>query len=73
MSDHLTVILPPVLSAEEREQEALEFCGGSLTAGNGWGCGSDEGWGNGYSDVWGDGYGDGYGWGNGDGESATHV
>ena len=63
MSDRLTVILPPVLSDEEREQAALELCGGSLTKRDGWGDG--YGWGDGCG--WGDGDGDGDGWCDGDG------
>ena len=79
MSDRLTVILPPVLSDEEREQVALKLCRGSLTdvsviaysngdgRGYGWGHGSDSFSGNG----WGDG--SGYGWGCGDGQSSANV
>ena len=53
MSDRLTVIIPPVLSLEERERAALEFCGGSLKAGNGWGDGLGAGHGDGRGDGWG--------------------
>ena len=83
MSDRLTVIIPPVLSHEEREQEALERCRGSLTAGNGWGVGLDDGYGNrrgdGHGVSWGDGdgWGDGWIWGygssDGNGRSKTDV
>jgi hypothetical protein len=85
MSDHLTVILPPVLSDEERIEKALDYS--SLTEGDGYGDGDGDGWGDGDGDGWGDGdgygtgsgsgYGDGYsfcvGDGDGDGGSNTDV
>lgn len=83
MSDRLTVILSPALSAEEREQDALELCGGSLTEGNGRGCGDI--WGYSYGYTWGGGgggdYGDGdrasfgyrYGYVDGDGKSSAEF
>ena len=76
MSDRLTVILPPVLSAEEKVQAALKKSGGSLTAGDYrhgdggyiWGDGRGDGWGDG--SLWGEGAslgdGCGSGWGDGD-------
>ena len=77
----LTVILPPILSPEDRIEKALEHCGGSLTVGNGWGYDDGVGWGDGDGDGYGDGEGDGkddgegdgYGDADGDGESATNV
>ena len=84
MSDHLTVILPPILSDEERKQALLRSCwrfGGALGA-------DADGLGNGYSWRYGlsscgdgfgcqwedsDGFGDGYGDGDGDGESSIDV
>ena len=89
MSDHLTVILPPVLSDEKRIAEALNY--GSLTEGDGFGVGSGygdgdgygsgSGWGHGYGHGYGYGHGDGYGWGTGygygtgrgDGKSSVHI
>jgi hypothetical protein len=87
MSDRLTVILPPILSDEERKQRALKNCLGSLTKGGGSGFGP-EGcrWGDGFSCgdgycswVTGDGHGDGYAHGymygdsGGDGKSKTDA
>jgi hypothetical protein len=74
MSDRLTVILPPVLSAEdppvlsaeERIAEALGY--NSLTEGDGYGDGGGY-----YGDGWGDGRGRGYGGVEGDGESETRI
>ena len=82
MSDRLTVILPPVLSAEEKVQAALKKYGGSLTAGDyrhvdgdGWGDGSSWGEGDSLGDGCGSGWGDGddYGEGDGDGDSSIDV
>jgi hypothetical protein len=69
MSDRLIVILPPVLSDEERIEKALSYS--SLTEGDGSGYG--DGWR--YGDGWGDGwrYGYGYGYGQGNGGSSTDV
>ena len=77
MSDRLTVILPPVLTAEGRIAEALNYS--SLAEGDGYGVGS--GYGDGYGDGdrygWGDGTGrgdgDGYSHGRGDGKSSLHI
>jgi hypothetical protein len=79
MSDHLTVILPPVLSAEVRIEKALDY--NSLTEGDGYGdgggYGSGSGMGDGVVDGYGDGFGDGngrsYGYSNGDGESTADI
>ena len=75
MSDHLTVILPPVLSAEERIEKALDY--NSLTEGYGYGDGYGDGSGSGKGDVndngYGDGHGDGYGDGDGEGWSSIDV
>jgi hypothetical protein len=77
MSDHLTVILPPVLTAEERIEEALSYS--SLTDGDGDGSGRGfghfVGWGDGtdYGDGGGNGWGRGYGMHGGDGRSSTDV
>ena len=81
MSDHLTVILPPVLTAEERIAEALNYS--SLAEGDGFGVGSGYGYGDGSGNGYGDGCGlgdgtgrgdgDGYGTGRGDGKSSVHV
>ena len=79
MPDRLIVILPPVLTAEGRIAEALNYS--SLTDGDGYGCGFGHyvgvGWGDGYGVGWGDGYGCGYGYGygtgRGDGESSVHI
>jgi hypothetical protein len=77
MPDRLTVILPPVLSAEAKEHRAIRLCrGGSLTEDDGWGDGFildyGNGWGNGFGDginsycapglANGEGSGDGWGW-----------
>jgi hypothetical protein len=78
MPDRLTVILPPVLSDEERIAEALDY--NSLTEGDGWGSSGDRanGWGdgNGYG-TGGSGHGDGYsffvGDSDGDGGSSADV
>jgi hypothetical protein len=51
MSERLTVILPPVLTDEEKLEKALYA--GSFTIG--------DGWGDGYLHCRGDGYGDGAG------------
>jgi len=73
MSDRLTVILPPVLSDEERIEKALNYS--SLTDGDGFSSGSSSGFGDG--DDYGRGNGDGDGWGCGDGRgdgwSSTDV
>jgi hypothetical protein len=66
MPDRLTVILPPVLSDEERIAEALDY--NSLTEGDGWGSSSRGVGGDGWGD--GDGYGTGSGSGYGDGYSS---
>jgi hypothetical protein len=81
MSDRLTVILPPVLTAEGRIAEALNYS--SLAEGDGYGVGSGSGYGSGdgYGHGDGDGYGlgdgtgrgDGYGYGRGDGKSSVHI
>jgi len=63
MSDRLTVILPPVLTDEERIAEALNYS--SLTEGDGYGVGSGDGYGHGD--------GDGYGMRAGDGKSSVHI
>jgi len=71
MSDRLTVILPPVLSAEERIEKALNYS--SLTEGDGSGSGWDDGW----DDGWvigaadGEGWGDGCGYGSSDGDGGS--
>ena len=74
-SDRLTVILPPVLSAEERIEKALDY--NSLTEGDGYGDGGGYGSGSGMGDGVVDGYGDGdgrsYGYSNGDGESTADI
>jgi hypothetical protein len=59
MPDRLIVILPPVLSDEERIEKALSYS--SLTEGDG------------HGDGYGDGYGYGYGYSRGDGESSIDV
>jgi hypothetical protein len=48
MSDRLTVILPPVLTDEERIEKALNYS--SLTDGDGFGVGSGYGYGHGDRD-----------------------
>ena len=63
MPDRLTVILPPILSDEERIAEALGYS--SRT--DGFGDGS------GYSDSLGYGYGDGFGFGVGDGDGGSST
>ncbi len=63
MPDRITVILPPVLSDEERIAEALSYS--SLTEGDGWG----DGYGTDYGTGDGDGWGRGYGMHAGDGRS----
>jgi hypothetical protein len=75
MPDRLTVILPPVLTDEEKVQAALKKYGGSLTAGDYrlgdgyiWGDGHGDGWGDGSSWGEGDSLGDGCGSGWGDGD-----
>jgi hypothetical protein len=84
MSDHLTVILPPVLSDEERKQAALRSCWlHRLTGTDGTdGSGAGYSWryglgscGDGFGCAWedGDGFGDGYGDGDGDGESTADI
>ena len=79
MSDRLAVILKVILSAEEREQAALELCEDSLAEGRPWGDGDgwSDGYAGGYGDGYGDGCGDGYGWSygyaDGDGESTSDV
>jgi len=88
MSDRLTVILLPVLSAEEKVQADLKEYGGSLTAGDYrhgdgyiWGDGHGDGWGDGSSwrdgdslgDGCGSGWGDGGADGQGDGYSSTDA
>lgn len=65
MISGFTVILPPLLSEEERSQAALKLCGGSLTEGDGDGDGDD------YGDGYGYGCGCGYGWGSGGGASGV--
>jgi hypothetical protein len=79
MPERLTVILPPVLTDEEKVEKALYA--GSFTIGDGWGdgylhCRGDgygDGTGYGYGQAncigYGDGSGCGYGDGRGDGES----
>ena len=64
MPDRITVILPPVLTAEKRIAEAL-LDYSSLAEGDGYGVGSDYGYGHGDGDGYGDGWGDGYGVGSG--------
>ena len=75
MPDRLIVILPPVLSDEERIEEALSYS--SLTDGYGYGRGFGHyvGWGDGtdYGDGDGDGWGRGYGMPGGDGRSSIDV
>jgi hypothetical protein len=77
MSDRLTVILPPVLTAEEKQQEAIDFTINDDRPGDGWGDGyhCGDGNGDGVSGEFVVDYGDGsrYGWGNGDGCSETDV
>jgi len=53
MSDRLTVILPPVLTAEGRIAEALDYS--LLKYGDGWGAGAGLLDGDGWGDGWGDG------------------
>ena len=75
MPDRLTVILPPVLSDEERIEKALNYS--SLTEGDGSGSGFGHyvGWGDGtdYGTGAGDGWGRGYGMHDGDGRSSIDV
>ena len=71
MSDRLTVILPPVLTAEKKIEKALDYS--SLAEGDGYGVGSGSGYGTGYGGVDGTGRGDGYGTGRGDGVSSVHT
>jgi len=81
MPDRITVILPPVLSDEERIAEALNYS--SLTEGDGYGEGSGYGYDRGDGWCYGDGDGDGLGGGDGfsgefvvdygDGGSSAHV
>jgi hypothetical protein len=73
MSDRLTVILPPVLTAEGRIAEALDYS--SFTEGDGYGVGygSVYGSGSGSGDGYGTGYGGGDGTGRGDGKSSVHT
>jgi hypothetical protein len=77
MSDRLTVILPPVLTTEEKQQEAIDFTINDDRPGDGWGdgyhCGDGDG--DGFSGEFVCDYGDGnrYGWGDGDGCSETYV
>ena len=75
MSDRITVILPPVLSDEERIEKALNYS--SLTDGDsyGYGYGQFVGWGDGtdYGDGGGDGWGRGYGMHTGNGRSSIDV
>jgi len=63
MSDRLTVLLPPAVSQEEREQAAISRCHDRHESGDGWG---DSG-----IDVFG--YGDGVGCGTGDGDGGDAV
>ncbi len=78
MSDRLTVILPPVLSVEEKEQQAIQLCCVARIKGDGWGDGSISD----YGDSMGSGRsmdydndcydcGDGYGYGSGDGDGGS--
>jgi hypothetical protein len=71
MSDRLIVILPPVLSDEERIEKALNYC--SLSEGDGHGDGYGDGMGNSYGDDCGDGWGSGYGNTTGSGGSSINV
>jgi len=75
MPDRLIVILPPVLSDEERIEEALSYS--SLTDGDGDGSGRGfghcVGWGDGWGEGDGDGWGRGYGMRAGDGRSSAHA
>jgi len=63
MPERLTVILPPVLTDEEKVEKAL--CAGSFTIG--------DGWGDGYLHCCGDGWGDGHGYGSGDGDGGSST
>jgi hypothetical protein len=78
MSDRLTVILPPVLSAEEKVQAALKKYHGDGYIwgdghGDGWGDGSLWGEGDSLGDGCGSGWGDGDGYGEGDGEGYSST
>jgi hypothetical protein len=84
MSDRLTVILPPVLSAEEMAADVLEYISlgngdglgdsyGFVSSGDGWGDGSLWGEGDSLGDGCGSGWGDGYGYGEGDGDGGSST
>ena len=55
------------LYIDSRQQQVLKLCRGSLTEGNGYGCGNGYDWGNGYGCIAPDGYGTAHGGGWGDG------
>jgi len=83
MSDRLTVILPPIISDEERKQALLRSCWrGVFLRADTDGLGNGYSWryglsscGDGFGCEWedGDGFGDGYGDGDGEGESSIDV